>query len=164
MAVPSDANIYVNGNKTKSIGAVREFVSRGLLPGKSYEFEVRAEIVGSNGQMLVEKRTVSVTAGQREQMKFAFTGQQTPIETAVTLNVPEGAKVVLAGNETKAKGGARVYKTNSLKPGQIWDDYEIEVHHQGQVKTRSVRLVAGDKLKLTFAFDDESTIGKIAAR
>ena len=45
----------------------------------------------------------------------------------MTLNVPEGAEVTLAGNSTKATGEVRTFRTSQLAAGQIWDDYEIEV-------------------------------------
>lgn len=119
-------------------------------------------MLSSNGNTIVEKKTVAVRAGDREQLAFAFSGQAAPIETAVTLNVPEGAKVILAGNQTKATGSSRVYKTSALTPGQVWDDYDIEVHHDGKVKKQTVRLLAGDQLQLSFSFDDN--VDKIAAR
>ena len=162
VAVPAEAKIYVNGNRTSSTGAVREFVSRGLKPGKQYKFDIRAEIESAAGTTIVENKTVAVKAGDREQLNFAFSGQAAPIETAVTLNVPDGAKVVLAGNPTKATGNSRVYKTSSLRPGQVWDNYDIEVHHAGKVKKQTVRLIAGDQLQLSFNFDEN--VGKIASR
>lgn len=163
VSVPSSAKIFVNGNPTTSTGAVREFVSRGLEPGKSYKFDVRAELEGVNGQQMVEDKTLVVTAGERENLQFAFAERATEIETAVTLNVPEGAKVLLSGRETAATGETRTFRTSQLMPGEVWDDYEVEVQLGDQSKKRTVRLLAGDQLQLTFAFDDEAA-GKLASR
>jgi uncharacterized protein (TIGR03000 family) len=81
----------------------------------------------------------------------------------VTLNLPEGAQVVLAGKTTKATGTQRTFRTSHLKPGQVWDDYEIEVKLGEQVKRQTVRLIAGDSLQLSFNFDDASD-GQLASR
>lgn len=162
VAVPNDAKVFVNDDATKSSGAVRKFVSHGLEPGKQYRFVVRAELTGADGQLLTEEKTVLVTAGQQEDVQFAFSESKSPIETAITLNLPEGAKVLLAGNETKATGETRTYRTSRLKVGELWDDYEIEVEYDGKVKRQSVRLVGGDKLQLTFNFEQDAA--NLAAR
>lgn len=162
LAVPSNAKVYVNDNETSSTGTVRKFVSRGLEVGKQYRFQVRAEIVDSNGKLLTEEKSLVVSSGAQEQIQFAFAEQDSPIETAITLNLPEGAKVTLAGSETKASGETRTFRTGRLKAGEFWDDYEIEVEHEGQVKRQSIRLVGGDKLQLTFDF--EQPVTNVAAR
>lgn len=163
VTVPSDAKIFVNDKPTTSTGKVRQFVSHGLEEGKSYKFVVRAELESAAGEVMVEEKELKVTAGIREDIRFAFDAYDAPVETALTLNVPEGAEVTLAGNSTKAQGESRVYRTSRLKPGQIWDDYEVEVRVGDQVKRRSVRLIGGDRLQLTFAFDDSDT-DKLASR
>ncbi len=162
VAVPADAKVFVNGNATSSTGAVRKFVSHGLKSGKDYKFQVRAEMTGSDGQVLSDEKTLVVSAGAQEQVQFAFENSQSTVETAVTLNLPEGAKVLLAGNETKATGLTRTFRTSRLKPGQQWDDYEIEVEYEGQVKRQNVRLIGGDRLQLTFDFASSTDV--IAAR
>jgi uncharacterized protein (TIGR03000 family) len=166
VSVPSEAKVFVNGKQTKSIGAVRQFVSRGLEAGKKYRFEIRAEIPSTDGETMVEERELMVSAGDAENLAFAFADYDKPIETALTLNVPEGAKVTLAGNETRAVGDQRTYRTSQLKPGQIWDDYEVEVSLGDEVKRQSIRLIAGDRLQLSFNFDeaDELAAGKLASR
>src|SRR5690606_38224376 len=105
----------------------------------------------------------AVISGQREQLEFAFADSTSPIETAVILNLPEDAQVVLAGKTTKATGAQRTFRTAHLLPGQVWDDYEIEVRLGDKVKHQSVRLIAGDKLELSFNFDEEAAT-QLAAR
>jgi uncharacterized protein (TIGR03000 family) len=161
--VPGNAKVFVNGNPTTSTGAVRQYVSRGLEPGKSYKFEIRAEVEGVDGKVLTEEKTVAIAAGEREQLQFAFADSDSKIETAVTLNLPEGAQVILAGKTTKATGTQRTFRTSHLKPGQVWDDYEIEVKLGEQVKRQTVRLIAGDSLQLSFNFDEASE-GQLASR
>lgn len=162
VAVPSDAKLYVNGKLTKSKGTVRQFVSRGLKANKEYKFDIRAELAAADGQRMVEEKTVVVTGGQREDLNFAFAGYDNSVETALTLNVPEGAEVRLAGNLTKATGEQRTYRTSRLKAGEIWDGYEVEVRMDGEVKRQSVRLLGGDNLVLSFNFDEDPT--KLASK
>lgn len=162
VAVPTDAKVFVNDDATKSSGAVRKFVSHGLETGKQYRFVVRAELTGADGKLMTEEKTVLVSAGQQEDVQFAFSESKSPVETAITLNLPEGAKVLLAGNETNATGETRTYRTSRLKVGELWDDYEIEVQYDGKVKRQSVRLVGGDKLQLTFNFEQDAS--NLAAR
>ena len=162
VAVPTDAKVFVNDDATKSSGAVRKFVSHGLETGKQYRFVVRAELTGADGKLMTEEKTVLVSAGQQEDVQFAFSESKSPVETAITLNLPEGAKVLLAGNETNATGETRTYRTSRLKVGEFWDDYEIEIQYDGKVKRQSVRLVGGDKLQLTFNFEQDAS--NLAAR
>lgn len=152
--VPGNAKVFVNGNATTSTGAVRQYVSRGLESGKSYKFEIRAEVEGVDGKVMTEEKTIAIAAGEREQLQFAFADSDSTIQTAVTLNLPEGAQVILAGKTTKATGTQRTFRTSHLKPGQVWDDYEIEVKLGDEVKRQTVRLIAGDSLQLSFNFED----------
>lgn len=155
VSLPANARIRVNGKTTTSTGSVRQFVSRGLIPGKTYKFEVQAELDTVDGQTLTEERTVMVNAGTQEQLQFAFADAAAPVETLLSLNVPEGAKVFLAGNQTRASGSHRVYQSKQLKIGEVWDDYTVEVELDGQVKRQSIRLIGGDNLELTFHFDSQ---------
>lgn len=164
VSVPETAVVYVNDRKTTSTGEMRQFVSRGLESGKSYRFEVRAEL-NDNGNLISDTQTIVVTAGSQENVRFAL--QAAPkadaaVDTAVVLNVPENAEVTLAGNKTQVKGSTRVFKTSQLKSGEVWDDYVVQVKVGEQVKTQSIRLIAGDKLELSFDFEGDN--GRLAAR
>jgi uncharacterized protein (TIGR03000 family) len=164
VSVPASAKVYVNDRLTTSTGEVRQFVSRGLEAGKSYRFEVRAEM-DDNGKTVTDTQTVVVTAGSQENVRFAMKAApkaNTKVDTAVVLNVPENAEVTLAGNQTQVKGTNRVFKTSQLKAGDVWDDYVIQVKVGEQVKTQSIRLIAGDKLELSFNFDNEAN--RLAAK
>ena len=90
-------------------------------------------------------------AGQKRRVKFDF---DTPIATKVSLRVPSGATVQLAGNKTKTtKATLRHYETK-LKPGQSWDDYTVVVKYEqdGKVVTRehTMTVVAGKRYVLDF--------------
>ncbi len=163
VTVPPQAKVFVNDRPTTSKGRVRHFVSRGLQSGKTYRFQIRAELQAADGKVLVENREVVVTGGGEEALEFAFADQDSPVETAVTLHVPEDAQVILAGNPTRADGPVRTFRTVRLRPGDVWDDYEVEVRLGDRVKRQTLRLMAGDQLELSFDFGDE-TADRIAAR
>jgi uncharacterized protein (TIGR03000 family) len=67
--VPADAEIWVNGGKTRQTGAVREFVTPPLPPATrcTYEFRVRWQ---EEGQVVEARREVAVQAGSRRNLDF----------------------------------------------------------------------------------------------
>jgi uncharacterized protein (TIGR03000 family) len=145
--VPSDATIYVNGTKTTSQGAVRRYLSRGLVSGQKYEFVVKM----ANGAGKESTKVVSLTAGQRSSVSFNA-AIEAP-KTTVTLRVPADAKVWLAGNATASTGDVRTFETSSLPAGKSWKGYEIRVAAvvDGQERTVSkvIDLAAGDTIDLS---------------
>lgn len=164
VSVPSEASVFVNGKATTSTGDQRQFVSRGLAPGKSYKFDVRAELVAEDGQLISDEQTVVIRAGGQEHLQFALNeAPASDVETSLTVNVPEGAKVTLAGNTTRATGPQRTFHSRILKAGEVWEDYAIEVEYEGQVKSQSISLNAGDHLELSFQFD-EQPVDQIASK
>ena len=162
--LPESAKVYVNGNPTTTIGSKRHFVSRDLKPKDAYRFEVKAVMTKPDGTDLVQTRTVVVESGNGEELNFELLKSDDPIETILTLNVPEKAKVVLAKNSTKSEGASRIFRTKQLREGESWDDYKIEVTHDGVTKEKTIRLLAGDKLELTFNFESADSVNKVAMK
>lgn len=155
VGLPEDAIVYVNGNRTSSLGEIRHFVSRGVEAGSEYRFDVRAE-VERNGQKIEEQQVVVLTAGQSKEITFPMVDPQEKVITSLTLDVPEGAKVILAGNETTTTGTSRTYRTKQLAQGETWDDYTIRVEFEGETKEQTIRVIGGDELALAFSFDTNS--------
>jgi uncharacterized protein (TIGR03000 family) len=159
--VPASAKVLVNGNATTSVGATRRFVSRDLNPSESYRFEVQATYT-MDGKEVTQSRTVIARAGAIEEVTFEGASSDDPVETILTLSVPADAKVVLANNATKSDGTSRVFRTKQLKAGEAWEDYKIEVTHAGVTKEKTIRLIGGDKLEMTFQFEDHQA-NKVAS-
>ncbi len=155
--VSESAKIFVNGNSTTSTGEVRQFVSRGLKADQEYRFEIRVEDT-IDGEAVVDTKTLVLTPGQGEVVIFDLRSPNEPVETVLTLNVPEDAKVTLAGNTTKSAGSNRTYRTKELKMGQVWDDYTISVTSNGVTKEKNIRLIAGDDIELSFDFNDQANL------
>lgn len=161
VSVPADAKIYVNGLPTRSIGEVRRYVSRGLSDGMSYTYEVRA-VADRNGETVEETKKVEVRAGQEVELAFSFANgnelaNTSPVETTLSVQVPEDAHVSLAGNTTNGTGEVRVFKTHSLTTGEAWDNYKIVVSVERDGRTlsqeKTITLKAGDSQNLAFDFD-----------
>jgi uncharacterized protein (TIGR03000 family) len=62
VTVPSDAKVIVNDLQTTSTGEHRRYMSRGLLPGRVYQYQVRAEFM-RDGKATSDEQTVELTAG-----------------------------------------------------------------------------------------------------
>jgi len=162
VSVPDDAKIFVNGQPTTSIGADRQYVSRDLQSGFNYTYEVKAEVV-RNGKTIEQAKTINLRAGQTAELAFDFPATDA-VETALTVNVPADAKVYLSGNETKATGEKRIFRTTSLAGGKAWDNYivRVEFEQDGQKVTqeKTISLKAGESQELSFPTEVE----KVAAR
>ena len=156
VSLPSNAKVFVNDNATKSTGSYRRYAAKELAVGKAYEYTVRAEIE-RNGQVIEETKTAIVQGGNITRLSFDLVEQ---VETSLTLQVPEDAKVILSGTETKASGQTRKFATSKIKKGAKWSDYKVQVvvNRNGKTITREkdVTLHGGDQLNLAFDFDDEA--------
>jgi len=153
VTVPAEAKIFVNGSKTSATGGLRRYVSRGLEPGKGYEYSVRM-VVDRDGTAHEETKVVSLAAGERKTVSFNVATQaaKPAPKTSLTLRVPADAKVFLAGRETSSRGVTRLFETTTLREGQAWTGYEVRVTHTVDGREHSVvktiDLAAGASLEL----------------
>jgi uncharacterized protein (TIGR03000 family) len=156
VAVPADARVLINGRATTSIGTVRQFAAPGLASGKSYTYEVRAEL-DRNGQVVAQSQTVQLRAGETKNLVFDLERSR-EIQTSLTLQVPADATVVLAGEATTATGAVRTYRTSALNARQTWSGYTVQVSvvRNGREITqeKTIDLVGGQQTSLAFAFGD----------
>lgn len=161
--LPADAKVYVNGTETRTPGTHREYVSRGLERNTDYSYDIRAVVV-RDGKSLEETRKVTVRAGKATRIAFDFQKSnpiaREKVETKLTVKVPQGAKVYLAGNATAATGETRVFRTKTLKTGETWDSYVVRVSHnvngQTLTKEQTISLTGGDDRELSFDFNEAS--------
>jgi uncharacterized protein (TIGR03000 family) len=154
--VPADAKIYVNGRLTSTPGEVREYVSRNLIPGFNYAYEVRAEIE-RDGKMVTDTKQIDVRAGEQTKLAFDLLPTAQQMETSITLKVPANAKVNLGGNDTNVQGETRVFRTSALAPGAEWKDYKVvvswEADGQQFTKEQTFNLKAGENKEVEFDFN-----------
>jgi uncharacterized protein (TIGR03000 family) len=67
--VPADAKVYVDGQLMKSTSAKRAFRTPVLVPGQTYFYDVRVEIV-RDGRTIVENQRVILNPGQAVTASF----------------------------------------------------------------------------------------------
>jgi uncharacterized protein (TIGR03000 family) len=162
--VPADALVFVNDRPTTSTGESRHYISRNLLAGRTYAYELRVEYQ-LDGKPMVENKTVRLQAGSNVDLAFGGADQMVSDEqeakTKVTLHVPANAKVTLAGAETRQTGETRTFITTSLKAGQKWDGYvvRVELERDGQTLTeeKNLAIEGGQSYELSFDFADASS-------
>ncbi len=161
VSVPEEATVFINDFETTTPGKKREYVSPGLESDREYTYEIRA-VVGDGTHPQEQTKMVTVRAGENVDVDFAF--QPVEVVTTVKLNVPEDAKVLLAGNETTIEGTTRTFSTKQLAPGQTWDDYKVVVilERDGDMLTQERNLVvqSGETYELTFDFTDDQLASK----
>lgn len=153
--VPEDAEVYVNGSKTRTQGSHRTYVSPGLIPGRSYAYSIRA-VVERDGHTQEVTKLITFTAGDDVAVEMEFQ-EDRPIETLLTLHVPADAKVELAGSATKKVGVLRTFATSRLTSGEAWDGYLVRVTLERGGETlaqeRLITVRGGQAQELTFDFD-----------
>ena len=71
--LPADARLTIDGYPTRSTAGTRWFVSPPLEPGKTYHYDLQAEVM-RGGKRLTETRRVAVRAGQGSAVTMAFAG------------------------------------------------------------------------------------------
>ncbi len=152
--LPADAKLIVNGRLTSSVGDTREFVSNGLEADYEYPYSLQAVVV-VNGREIVQNKNVKLKAGEKKELLFDL-----PVETNLTVMVPEGADIVLAGSRTGLSGTERNFLTTRLKFGETWKDYKIvvSVDKDGKKVTKEqvIELKGGDQKTLTFDFENDA--------
>lgn len=93
----------------------------------------------------------------RESAPVTVVSSTPAVKTKLTLNVPNEAKVTLAGVATKQSGEVRQFSTTRLSAGQVWDDYKVvvELERDGQTlrEERTLKLTGGEPQELTINFD-----------
>ena len=158
VTVPEDAKVYVNNRLTRTPGARRTYVSRGLVGGSDYTYEIRAEIE-RDGKTVTRSRVVNLRAGQRADVAIDFSQPQDEAETTLTVYVPEEAEVYLEGKKTSSRGKVRQFRTSMLKPGEKWEDYTVRVvwNRDGRKLTqeRKITLEGGQVRELSFEFSND---------
>ncbi len=163
LKVPAGAKVYINDFLTKSTGTERSYVSRNLVAGKTYQYNVRVETT-YNGKPVVRAQLVSLAIGQVRAFAYqapatkkSLVSKKSQIATILKINVPSDARVFLAGHATSEKGAARQYKTTKLASGQSWKKYTVKVQVVRNGKTltqeREISLVGGETQALAFEFE-----------
>lgn len=76
VVVPDKAIVSFNGEPTFTTGSVRNYVVRGLKPGKTYKFEVTGFLKNEFGAEYFAKQEVKIAAGGTEQVVLQLRRQK----------------------------------------------------------------------------------------
>lgn len=68
IVVPEKALVKVNNEPTFTKGVVRQYVIRGLKPGKKYKFVVQAEYVNEHQAVYKAEKTLTLDSGSSERV------------------------------------------------------------------------------------------------
>jgi len=77
--LPADARLTIQGSPTISTESVRTFMSPPLDPGKEFEYTLKAQVT-RNGKTIERTRTVTVRAGQRDEVTIDLPAPVSPPE------------------------------------------------------------------------------------
>jgi uncharacterized protein (TIGR03000 family) len=67
--VPADAELFIEGVKMKTVGAIRRFTTPLLQAGPTYRFEIRAAWT-ENGREVSQTQHLEIRAGDRKAIMF----------------------------------------------------------------------------------------------
>jgi uncharacterized protein (TIGR03000 family) len=94
----------------------------------------------------------------------AVAAQAPAVKTQLTLRVPAGAKVTLAGVQTKQTGEVRQFTTTRLANGQAWQNYQVvvEMDKNGKLvrEERTITLTGGVPQELAIGVADVTTLAQ----
>jgi uncharacterized protein (TIGR03000 family) len=62
LIVPENAQVLFNGGATTKTGRVREFITKKLIPGKSYTYVVEVRYSDTTGKPVVDRREIHIQA------------------------------------------------------------------------------------------------------
>jgi uncharacterized protein (TIGR03000 family) len=66
-----DAEVYLNGERTRLTGTTRDFTTSVLLAGREYTYDVRVEWQSRDGRKFTDERRVTVQAGDNAELEMA---------------------------------------------------------------------------------------------
>jgi uncharacterized protein (TIGR03000 family) len=157
LSVPADAVVFVNDELTISTGELRQYVSRNVKAGSTYSYTIRAEVM-RDGQLLSQVKTLKLIAGDEQNLAFNFPQHSEKPTTALILRVPDDARVILSGVDTKSTGAEREFVTKLLSEAQ-WSNYTVRVELERRGRTlvheQTVTLNPGDRREVTIDFAAE---------
>jgi uncharacterized protein (TIGR03000 family) len=81
--LPADAKLYVMDRATQTTDSVRRFATPALEPGKTYFYDLRAEVI-RDGKPVTETQRVLVRAGEVVRARFTGMGADESLRTART--------------------------------------------------------------------------------
>lgn len=67
--LPKDAKVFINGSETKATGSSRQFISKGLKDGITYQYDVRI-VTADKESPMEQTKIVKLSRGETETVRF----------------------------------------------------------------------------------------------
>jgi len=150
--VPNGATVYANGQLMRQTGPVRTFETPEIAHGRDHHYTLKVEAV-VNGEARVASRRVTVRAGWASNVDFRSMAND-KATSAVTVNLPAAAKLLVEGKEAAAAVVTSGFNTPELPVGQeVTYTFQTETPRDGrtEVETRRVTFKAGDPVLIDFS-------------
>jgi uncharacterized protein (TIGR03000 family) len=168
--VPSDAVLYIDGQRSKMTSTKRTFVSPVLQPDERYFYDIKAEAV-RDGQVRTESRRVVVTAGAVSHVDFTDLGPAVVAETVkaaaaqVTVRLPGDARLFIDGQKCPLTSAVRKFETPKLEPGRkYYYTLKAEIERDGETLVESQRVFVEAGKKISVKFDKLAPATSTASR
>jgi uncharacterized protein (TIGR03000 family) len=149
--VPADAKLFADGQATQLTGPERVFLTPDLSTGRDFQYSLKVEYA-ANGETKSDTKQVTVRAGHRTVVEFTALAAE-KATSAVTVTLPERAKLFLDGVEAATTGGKHTFQTPELPKGKPFVyEFRADVEKNGQTETltQKVTFNAGEPVAVDF--------------
>lgn len=163
LEVPEGAEVFINGQATSTTGAERRYAVHDMDPNQEYRYDVKV-VFNRDGLAQVKENSVVLKPGFEHKLAFDFS----ELTTTLTLDVPADARVLLCGQPTSKTGTSRTFSTRSLKAGETWENYRVEVQtlQNGEWVTleQTIDLRAGETRHLALGIEGMAAVESVVSR
>jgi len=149
--VPADAKLFADGQATQLTGPERVFLTPDLSTGRDFQYTLKVEFAAS-GETKSDSKQVTVRAGHRTVVEFAVPATE-KATSAVTVTLPEKAKLYVDGVEAATTGGKHTFQTPELPKGKPFVyEFRAEIEKDGKAETLSQKVTfnAGEPVAVDF--------------
>jgi uncharacterized protein (TIGR03000 family) len=154
----ADVKITVNGKETKRLSEVQTFDTPDLAVGRTYSYQIGAEVV-REGKTYTASKRVLVKAGQQSEVDFgdmsAVIAEAQADVAHVTVILPDGGKLFVDGKEQVTTAKQQTFDTPKLKKGKSYY-YVLKVempagkNKEADFRAKRVTVEAGADVTVDF--------------
>jgi uncharacterized protein (TIGR03000 family) len=153
----SDVKIMVNGEETRRNKDVETFTTPELVPGKTYAYQISAEVT-RDGRVYATSKRLLVRAGQQSTIDFgdmsAVIAEEQKQTARIKVILPKGGKLFVDGNEQPTMAETQTFDTPKLAKGKNYF-YVLKVEvSDGQdvvgARQEKVTVTAGKEVTVDF--------------
>ncbi|WP_020475151.1 TIGR03000 domain-containing protein [Zavarzinella formosa] len=152
MRVPEAAKVYADGYLTGETGMIRTLTTPAISSNQDHCYTVKVEAV-INGETRVASKRVVVRGGRVTPVDFSSLADS-KATSAISVNVPSKARLLIDGVETPALSGTTNLNTPELESGKsVSYLFQIETPRDGRIEleTRRVTFKAGEAVVVDFS-------------